>query len=86
MEPSLKDGSFALVNTVVYWFRRPRVGEVVTFKIPGSGLIYCKRIKSINEGLCELAGDNPADSFDSRKFGQIRLDLIQGKVMTRGGE
>ncbi len=83
MEPSIKDGSFHLVNGWAYIFRNPRVGDVVVLRDPQNlQKIFCKRVKSIDwiKKECYVLGDNIQDSLDSRTLGHIKLKQILGKV------
>ena len=81
MEPNLMDGSFLRVSRLAYLFRKPQIGDVVVFKMGKE--FFCKRIKEIDykTGTCEVLGDNPNDSLDSRKLGRIQLREIVGKVI-----
>jgi hypothetical protein len=43
-----------------------------------------KRVHAIDdEGRYSLTGDNPAESTDSRTFGSLSLEYIQGKAVCR---
>lgn len=81
MEPTLPEGSFFLLNRWVYFFRSPRLGEVVVLQSDQEFL--CKRIAGIdlvNEEY-QIEGDNSRDSLDSRKLGPIQKKQILGKVI-----
>ncbi len=75
MEPTLVDGQIVWVN---YWFR-PKAGDVVAATVEEKTIV--KRIKKIEKEKFWLEGDNPEDSYDSRKFGSVTLDKIVGKVI-----
>lgn len=79
MEPNLKNGQKVWVNNWTFLFRDPGVGEIVIFEFQGKPLL--KRIKEVKENKIFLIGDNPNDSFDSRKFGFINKKAILGKVI-----
>lgn len=83
MEPNIPNGSFKLVNTLIYKFRPPRVGEIVLFKYGREKKLFCKRITSSNgqNDNFGVAGDNLNDSLDSRKIGAISKPDIIGKVI-----
>lgn len=84
MEPTLKNGSLALVNRWVYFFQKPQSGNVVVFKNPARPQeILCKRISAVSAETkkYELRGDNLRDSFDSKNFGTVKKEQILGKVM-----
>lgn len=118
MLPTLREGSYFLINKYIYHLRRPRRGEIVIFrKNPLETEYYVKRVVALEgdevsvregrvhlngmpleepyahgsthpdtaplvipKGFCFLLGDNRADSEDSRHFGCIALDQIEGKL------
>ncbi len=81
MEPTIKDGDKVLVNRLTYLLKAPKKGDIIAAKIAG-GKIFIKRISKIEGNRHFLSGDNPNDSFDSRKFGMLGKDQIVGKVFT----
>ncbi len=40
-----------------------------------------KKIKKIKKGKYFVLGENPKDSFDSRRFGEIQRNQILGKFI-----
>ena len=93
MLPTLKPGSFLLVNKAAYGFRipgfgfylirwaAPRPGDLLVFYTP-LGERAVKRCISVNdEGTFFVVGDNDLESFDSRSYGFITPDHILGKVV-----
>jgi nickel-type superoxide dismutase maturation protease len=79
MEPAIKNGESVLVSNIFYWFKNPKIGDIVTFR--DSGQILIKRITKISTGKYFLAGDNQKDSLDSRSLGLIDRKNILGKVI-----
>ena len=76
MEPLFKEGQLVWVKNWAYLFSKPRVEDIVVFKFQGKELV--KRVKQVNDGAFEVAGDNSSDSL---KTGEIRLDTVVGKVL-----
>ena len=118
MLPTLRAGSYFLINKYIYHLRGPRRGEIVIFR---KNLLeteyYVKRIVALEgeevslregrvhvngqpleepyargptypdteplmipKGFCFLLGDNRGDSEDSRNFGCIAVEQIEGKL------
>jgi len=85
MEPVLKPGDVVFVDTGAYRREGPRAGELVVARHPYRTDAYLiKRVASVADpGQCLLAGDNPAESTDSRSFGAVSADGILGRVTSR---
>ncbi len=86
MEPALHDGDWLIVDLKAYTRRLPEPGHVVVAcdpREPSREII--KRIARIDAelNLAWLAGDNRAESTDSRHFGPISCDLLIGQVRWR---
>jgi len=79
MEPEIKNDETVLATNIFYWFKRPKIGDIVAFREAGGILV--KRITKIQDGNYFLAGDNQQDSLDSRKFGLIPREKIIGKII-----
>jgi signal peptidase I len=47
MEPTYRDGTFTFCWCPRYWFREPRVGEVVTVRLGGPRVMYLKRVVAV---------------------------------------
>ncbi len=87
MQPTLNPGDFILTNT---WFTPGDIkkNDLVTFKLDGREVTYIKRVRVLPEGkingktLLEnqyfVIGDNLNHSQDSRFFGAIHYNNIQG--------
>jgi len=85
MKPYLEAGDYVLVNRWAYRFRPPKAGDVVVFSDPHmDGRYLVKRIaRPSSPNRYDVAGDNAAQSRDSRKFGPIERERILGKVWLR---
>ena len=81
MEPALRPGDWLLVRRT----RRIRPGQVVLARHPGRPeLLLVKRAARRVDGGWWLESDNPgAGAVDSRRFGAVPGDLIQGRVLAR---
>jgi len=44
MEPTYRDGSWTLVNTLAFRFREPARGDVVALRLAGPSYVYLKRV------------------------------------------
>jgi nickel-type superoxide dismutase maturation protease len=80
MQPQIEDGQSVLVSEIPYWFKKPRINDIVAFK-ENYGQVLIKRISEIRNGKYFVKGDNKEDSLDSRRFGVISGDKIIGKVI-----
>ena len=81
MSPALRAGDQVFVARR----RAPRRGDGVVARHPyRSDVHVVKRLVELDgTGGCELRGDNPAESSDSRVFGKVRSELIVGPVTSR---
>ena len=81
MAPTLLDGQAVLIDPR----GKIKAGDIVLANHPYKQSVkILKRIDKINaNGSCELAGDNEAESTDSRTFGPILSKDILGKVVCR---
>ena len=79
MEPLIIDKANVLISRIPYWFKDPKINDIVAFR--NSGKIFLKRIIKIQNGKYFVAGDNKNDSYDSRNFGDISKKQILGKVI-----
>lgn len=80
MEPHIKNGDTVLISGIMYFFKNPRINDIVAFK-DASGKILVKRITEKQDNGFFIEGDNKSDSLDSRTFGMISKDKILGKVI-----
>jgi nickel-type superoxide dismutase maturation protease len=85
MVPTFEPGDRLLV------VRLPRrwpvwVGDVVALADPRApGRLLVKRVTSVHEGLVTVAGDNAAESTDSRDFGPVERAHVWGRAVYRYG-
>jgi nickel-type superoxide dismutase maturation protease len=81
MEPALRPGDWLLVRRT----RRIRAGQIVLARHPGRpDLLIVKRAARLVDGGWWLESDNPdAGAVDSRRFGPVPADLIEGRVLVR---
>ena len=85
MEPLLSNGDEVLLDPRAYRRGSPVAGDLVVARHPyRRATQILKRVASVDTtGHCELRGDNPAASTDSRSFGAVPLDAVVGKVVAR---
>ena len=81
MLPTLKDGDTVMIMDT----KSVRPGDIVLADHPyKTSVKMVKRVHAIDdEGRYSLTGDNPAESTDSRTFGSLSLEYIQGKAVCR---
>lgn len=87
MEPRLRPGDWLLVRRGLRDGRPPRIrpGQVVIARHPADpGLLLVKRAARPDGAGWWLASDNPgAGAVDSRAFGAVPRELIEGRVLLR---
>lgn len=79
MTPTLHPGD------EVFLQKRPATtDDVVLCRHPyRNDILILKRVVAMNGGRCELRGDNPKQSSDSRQFGDLPLESIVAVVTSR---
>ncbi|KGG16273.1 Signal peptidase I [Prochlorococcus sp. MIT 0602] len=81
MTPTLKEGDLIIYKPFKYSEDILLEGLLVVLEHPlKTGVLIVKRIYKIDSGKLEILGDNKSSSTDSRQFGQIRKEQIQGIV------
>jgi len=78
MQPEFKDGDSVFVSSIVYFFKNPKIGDVVLAKNNKTNEIFIKRIVKIEKNKFLLVGDNKEDSLD---LGFVERKDIVGKVL-----
>lgn len=81
LEPEYREGDFVIISRIPFFFRSPRVGDVVVFTKPPYGTLI-KAIVQVEEQRRQVSvqGARP-DSVDSRSFGPLSYAAIRGKVI-----
>ncbi len=79
MEPMLHEDDYVIVS---YFYKKPKVGDIVILSHPKLGIKIVKRISRIKSGRVFVVGENELSS-DSRLFGYVNLRDIIGKVLFR---
>lgn len=81
MLPTFRDGDVILISTK----STVEPGDIVLARHPYKQSVkMLKRVSSIDDdGRYSLAGDNAEESTDSRTFGTIAVEQIEGKVVCR---
>lgn len=84
MLPGLRHGELVFVDPRAYRHAPPRPGDVVVARHPyRAGVVILKRVLEVApDGSCELRGDNPAESTDSRSFGRVPRARLLGRVVS----
>ena len=83
MEPTYKSGDRLFVSRLIYFFREPRIKEIVVLGDPRTGRLILKRIEGASGDDYFVSGDNLEASTDSRAFGPVTKKDILGKVILR---
>jgi len=80
MAPVLRDGD----HLVIWRSRQVRPGDIVAAADPRDpGRTLVKRAQAVGPEGIWLAGDNPAQSTDSRHFGPVPLSSVKGRAVYR---
>lgn len=79
MSPVIKENQKVIASSLPYIFRKPRIKDIVVFKI--NNKVFIKRIDSIEKNKYFVTGDNKNDSIDSRSFGVIERKNILAKLI-----
>ena len=78
MEPAIREGSYAIVLSGM---RRIKDGDIIVLKHPENGMSIVKRVKKIRGKALYVVGDNADESEDSRKFGPVPMESVEGRVV-----
>lgn len=81
MEPTFFAKDTLLVSEIVYFFIKPKRGDIIALLDTATKKILIKRITDIQDNKFYVVGDNKRDSIDSRQIGWIERKQIVGKVI-----
>lgn len=81
MYPTLKDGDIIIYKPIKKKFHELNQNSIVVAWDPNNlKELIIKRVHKINNYAIELRGDNQSKSIDSRHYGTIRKENIEGIV------
>ena len=80
MEPTVMQSDTVLVSSIPYFFKDPKIKDIIVFK-KRSDKYFIKRIAKIKNGKYFVRGDNKKDSLDSKKLGPIDRNQIIAKFI-----
>lgn len=80
MEPFIGQNDTVLVSSIPYFFKDPKVKDIIVFR-KKSDKYFIKRITKIKNGKYFVRGDNKKDSLDSRKLGLVQRSQIIAKFI-----
>lgn len=85
MLPALHPGDWVVVEAAARRGRPFRPGDVVLVPDPRDArrVLVKRLIRLTADGDAWVEGDNPAESTDSRQFGQVRAADIVGRALFR---
>lgn len=93
MLPTYHEGQVLLCRRVLKKHKfRPKDGSVYVFKAPYDSekkRLVIKRVHftvsrdSHSKYYCQLLGDNPKESYDSRQYGLVDASLVVAKVIMK---
>jgi nickel-type superoxide dismutase maturation protease len=85
MAPTLRAGDWLLADPLAYRTSPPRVGDLVLVPDPREPRrLLVKRVTATTpDGLLELGGDAPEASTDSRAFGPVGAESVEGRPWYR---
>jgi nickel-type superoxide dismutase maturation protease len=86
MAPTLRSGDFLLVDPDAYRISAPRPGMLVLVPDPRQPRrLLVKRVTEIFDGGATLwvGGDAPGASTDSRAFGAVEAEAVEGRPWFR---
>ena len=78
MSPKIENGSFFIASSLPFILRKPKIGDIVLFKINDKNIV--KRIIKIESNKYIIEGEN---KLDSKKFGPLAREDILGKLILK---
>jgi signal peptidase I len=79
--PDFQDGDYVLIAKTSFPFGKIRAGDVIVFHQPGFSFMI-KRVQDvIDDGRAFMVRGTQVYSTDSRNFGAVPKERVQGKVI-----
>uniref|UniRef100_A0A0A9YKG0 Mitochondrial inner membrane protease subunit 1 n=1 Tax=Lygus hesperus TaxID=30085 RepID=A0A0A9YKG0_LYGHE len=97
MLPTLSESDVVVCDRR-WWKQVLEKGDIVVARnVRDTGTLVCKRVMArsgdlvlvktgfveVPEGFVWLEGDNSLDSYDSRNYGPVPVEMVQGRVVLR---
>lgn len=79
--PDFRDGDYILVAGTPFPSGKIRAGDVIVFRQPGYGLLVKRVQQVVEDGLSFIVRGTQVESTDSRNFGPVQSDQVDGKVI-----
>lgn len=99
MQPALTDGDVLMVDRLTYYLRLPQKDEIAAIKpsiispetkivkrirgVPGEKFEFRGKPEILRWNEYFVEGDNLPESFDSRRFGPIKINEFDGRVLLK---
>lgn len=84
MTPTLAPGDWLLADPEAYVEAPPAAGDLVLIPDPRqTSRLLVKRVSDVRGDDLFLAGDAPDESTDSRAFGSVTADAVEGRPWFR---
>lgn len=81
LEHEFQEGDFVIISEIPFLLHPPRVGDFVVFNKPPYGILI-KAVSQVKKSRRELSVRGTfSGSVDSRIFGSLPFDSVQGKVI-----
>ncbi|GAB1481484.1 hypothetical protein MASR2M78_02990 [Treponema sp.] len=93
MKPALASGTVFILNRAAYGIRvpfssnyllrwaEPSVGDILVFPSPDGRLAIKRCVELVPPNRFIALGDNKDESYDSRSYGSLSIELILGRVV-----
>ena len=79
--PDFRDGDYILVAGTPFPSGKIRAGDVIVFRQPGYGLLVKRVQQVLEDDLTFIVRGTQVESTDSRNFGPVHRDQVDGKVI-----